>query len=231
MYCIKCGAELSAGQTKCPLCETKVYHPDFVVEEKETYPKNNTPPDKFDKKGLMFIFTAIFLIPFALCLICDLSVNHRVVWSGYAMGGILLAYVMTVLPNWFRRPNPVIFVPSCFGAILLYLFYIDLETQGDWFLTFALPTVGFIAVIVTAVVALNTYVRRGYLFIYGGASIALGALTVLIEVLISYTFYNMERGFIWSIYPLVLFFIIGMALIVIGCCPPLRNSLKKKFFL
>ena len=40
MYCIKCGAELSDGQKVCPICETKVYHPDIpVVEDKDTYPK------------------------------------------------------------------------------------------------------------------------------------------------------------------------------------------------
>jgi hypothetical protein len=147
MYCVKCGVELSEGQKKCPLCETRVYHPDFIVEGKETYPKNNTPPDKFERKGLMFIFTAIFLIPFVLCLVCDLSINSKIVWSGYAMGAIALLYIIAVLPFWLRHPSPIIFVPCSFAGVLLYLAYVNLQTNGDWFMTFAFPTVGAFAII------------------------------------------------------------------------------------
>ena len=34
------------------------------------------------------------------------------------------------LPLWFRRPNPVIFVPVDFAAIGLYLLYINFATGG-----------------------------------------------------------------------------------------------------
>ena len=63
MYCVKCGVELSNGQTECPLCQTKVYHPDFISDGEQTYPRDNTPHDKFELKGLMFIITMIFAIP------------------------------------------------------------------------------------------------------------------------------------------------------------------------
>lgn len=234
MYCVKCGVELSSGQKKCPICETKVYHPDFIIEGEETYPKNNTPPDKFERKGLMFIFTAVFLIPLILCFICDFSIHGEVVWSGYAMGGIALLYLVTVLPFWFRHPSPIIFVPCSFAGVLVYLCYIDLATQGGWFLPFAFPTVGAFAIIVSVVTTLNTTLKttgkRSSLFVYGGAIIALGMFCVLVELLICLTFYSSVR-FVWSIYPLVSLFIIGMMLIIIGICRPLRHSLKKKFFL
>ena len=234
MYCVKCGVELSEGQKKCPLCETRVYHPDFIVEGKETYPKNNTPPDKFERKGLMFIFTAIFLIPFVLCLVCDLSINSKIVWSGYAMGAIALLYIIAVLPFWLRHPSPIIFVPCSFAGVLLYLAYVNLQTNGDWFMTFAFPTVGAFAIIVSTVVTLNTTLkttgRRSSLFVYGGATIALGGFCLLVEFLIDITFHD-TVAFKWSIYPLISLFIIGMMLIIIGICRPLRNSLKKKFFL
>lgn len=235
MYCIKCGVELSAGQTKCPICETKVYHPDIPIEGVETYPKNNTPPDKFERKGLMFIFTAVFLIPLVLCLVCDLSINGEILWSGYAMGGIALLYLVTVLPFWFRHPSPIIFVPCDFVGILLYLFYIDFATQGAWFLTLAFPTVGAFGIIVSTITTLNTALKttgkRSSLFVYGGGIIALGALCVLVELLVAVTFNGGRFTFVWSHYPLISLFIIGMMLIIIGICRPLRQSLKKKFFL
>ena len=230
MYCIKCGVELSSGQKACPLCQTKVCHPDFVVEGEDTYPKNNTAPDKFDLKGLMFIITMVFVIPLILCLVCDLSLNKSVVWSGYAMGALALIYVIVALPFWFRHPNPVIFVPCDFIGVLLYLLYIDFATQGGWFLSFAFPAVGVVAIITTAVVALRKYVKRARLYIYGGAFISVGAFMVLLEALISRVFDGAVR-FVWSVYPLISMFIIGMMLIIIAICKPLRQSLKKKFFL
>ena len=51
MYCIKCGVELSAGQTVCPICETKVYHPD-IKPEKIPPKKEKTAIEK-DKERLM----------------------------------------------------------------------------------------------------------------------------------------------------------------------------------
>ena len=39
MDCIKCGVKLSEGQTLCPICHTRVYHPDLPVKDRPTYPK------------------------------------------------------------------------------------------------------------------------------------------------------------------------------------------------
>lgn len=58
--------------------------------------------------------------------------------------------------------------------------------------------------------------------------ILLGGLSVLVEFFMKITFGT--RMFLWSLYPLSAFFIIGMMLIVIGICRPLRESLKKKLF-
>ena len=84
----------------------------------------------------------------------------------------MLLYILAVLPLWFRRPNPVIFVPADFAAIGLYLLYINFATGGHWFLTFALPVTGTIGVLVTTVVTLLRYLSRGYLYIFGGALMA-----------------------------------------------------------
>ena len=62
MYCVKCGVKLSEGQTVCPLCETKVYHPDINVTEANTYPKIPFKSEEFNRKGLMFVLTMIFLV-------------------------------------------------------------------------------------------------------------------------------------------------------------------------
>ena len=57
-----------------------------------------------------------------------------------------------------------------------------------------------------------------------------GGLAVLIEFLINLTFQIHETLF-WSFYPMVAGVVLGLMLIVIAICKPLRESLHRKFFL
>lgn len=231
MYCIKCGVELADGETKCPLCGTAVYHPDIpVTDAKPPYPSYVRPPMRVNHRGVMFLVTMVYVMLIIQLIICDFSISGGFMWSLYADGGLVLSYIIFLLPLWFRRPNPVIFVPCDFVAVALYLLFIDLVTGGHWFLSFAFPVVGIAGVIVTTVVALVRYVRRGYFFIFGGAVIACGGYLMLLEFFLNITF-KLRGTFIWSIYPLIGCFLMGMALIVIGISKPLRESLSKKFFL
>ena len=79
-------------------------------------------------------------------------------------------------------------------------------------------------------VALAKYVRGGYLYIFGGALILSGGWMVLIEFLLGVTF-QIHKGFLWSIYPLAVCVVLGVMLLVIAVCKPLRRSLHRKFFL
>ena len=50
MYCIKCGVELSEGQRLCPLCKTKVYHPDYLKEDTQLiYPVGEFKSEEFNR--------------------------------------------------------------------------------------------------------------------------------------------------------------------------------------
>ena len=232
MYCIKCGVELADSEKVCPLCGTPVFHPDLPCGQGEPpYPPDHRPRVyDVSRAGVLFVLTVLFVLPAVISVLCDWRINGGILWSGYASGGILLLYVLTVLPLWFKRPNPVIFVPLDFAAIILYLLYIDLATGGHWFLTFAFPVAGSIGVLITTVVALLRYVRRGYLYIFGGALMAGGGLAVLIEFLLNITF-QVHRTFIWSFYPLAAGVLLGIMLLIIAVCKPLRRSLHRKFFI
>lgn len=231
MYCIKCGVELADSEKICPLCGTRVFHPDLPCGNGEPpYPPAEHLNEEVSRVGAMFVVTVCMLLPAVICVLVDWRVNGGIVWSGFAVGGLLLLYVLTVLPLWFKRPNPVIFVPVDFAAIILYLLYIDLATGGHWFLTFAFPVAGSIGALITTMVALLRYVRRGYLYIFGGALIAAGGLAMLLEFLLNLTF-GVHQTFFWSFYPLAAGVLLGVMLIIIAVCPPLRRSLHRKFFL
>lgn len=231
-YCIKCGVELGSSEQKCPLCGTVVYHPDIKREDgKKPYPPYKSGSEEtINLSGVLFVVTVVWLIPILLTLMADFQINGKLKWAGYAVGALVLLYTIIVLPIWFKAPNPVIFSSADFAAVALYLFYINFETNGSWFLTFALPVVSGSAIIVVTVITLMRYVRRGYLFMFGGAFIVNGFFGVLIETLLNLTF-HIRDTLVWSIYPLIAFFLIGASLIVIAICKPLRESLHKKFFI
>lgn len=232
-YCVQCGVELMQGDRKCPLCATPVYLPQSEKSEQPLFssPKGyHEPQSTVSKIGVMFLVTLLFLLPIVISLLCDFNINGKITWSPYVVGGLILFYTVFLLPIWFDRPNPVIFSSVDFACVALYLLMTDLLTDGGWFLPFGFPIVGALGLIIISVITLTYYLKRGHLFIFGGACIAIGGFAQLMELLMNLTF-KINSTFIWSPYPLTSFFIIGMGLIIIGICRPLRESLKKKFFI
>ncbi len=231
MYCANCGVSLSDSERTCPLCGTRAFHPDIPRPSGEPgYPVNQYPARAPRSLLPQAILTVAFLLPLIVVFLCDLQFNDHITWSGYVMGGILLGYITLVLPLWFRKPNPVIFVPCSFAAAAVYLLYIDLTVQGGWFLPFAFPMTGGVCLIITAVVALVRYVKKGFLFIYGGASIALGGLLLLGEFLLDLTL-DIRRFAGWSLYPLTALVLLGGLLIFLGINRSARETMERKLFI
>ena len=230
MYCIKCGVELADSERSCPLCGTLVFHPDFPAPSGEKpYPVGQRPAQQVSPMGAKFILSMFFLAGVLIPTLCDLQINGAITWSGYVIGALVLSYVWLVLPFWFRRPNPIVFVPCGFGAVAAYLLYIDWATEGHWFLTFGLPVVAVFGGIITAVVVLVRCLRRGKMFIFGGAALGIGAFMPVMEWLLTLTFPIPFYG--WSFYPLLVLALIGITFIVIRICRPMRESLERKFFI
>lgn len=231
MYCVNCGVKLADTEQFCPLCGVKALHPDVERKPaKPAYPANRYPTPQVSPKGAQIIVTAMFLLPFFITLVCDLQLSGGVTWSGYVMGGLAVVYTALVLPFWFRKPNPVIFVPCGFAAAGLYLLYINLATGGNWFLGFAFPVVGFLGLLVTAEVTLLRYLRRGGFYICGGGLMALGAFLPLMECLMVRTF-SLRRFVGWSWYPLIVLAVLGGMLLLLGGNARAREAMERKFFL
>lgn len=231
MYCVNCGVKLAETEKVCPLCGVTAWHPEVTPGRGEPlFPRDRYPASQVSPKGSQIIVTTLFLLPFFITLLCDLQINGAVTWSGFVMGALIVAYVLLVLPFWFPRPNPVVFVPCNFAAIGLYLMYINLATGGDWFLSFAFPVIGVVGGIVTAVVALLRYVRRGGLYVFGGALLALGAFMPLMEYLLVLTF-DRPRFVGWSLYPLIALVLFGGMLLFLAGNAKARETMERKFFI
>ena len=165
-----------------------------------------------------------------ICLQCDLPFTGSITWSGYVIGALAGSYLIVVLPTWFRNPNPVIFVPTSFAVVAAYLFYINFANEGNWFLTFALPVTGYVCLVASAVTALLRYVRRGALYVLGGAGCAMGVFMPLMGFLLNLTFFGKVKFALWSLYPTTALVMIGLLLIFLAICRPARESMQRKFF-
>ena len=228
MFCVKCGVELADSERKCPLCNTPVYYPDLSELTERTYPKYKKTGEHSSRKGVNFVIVVGFVLAIAICILCDVEMNGGIEWSDYVLGGAALSYVVLFLPLWFRKPSPAIFVPCDFLAVALLLCYINLRLDGDWFISFAMPVTAFVALIVCSVVILSYYLRAGFLYIYGGASILFSLFFVVMEMLLHITF-NISHAMLWSFYPSTAFFILGISLIIIAIVPAFKESLRKIF--
>lgn len=233
MYCVRCGVELQKGIEACPLCGLRVYHPELEEQpEALPYPRRGEE-EVVSHGGMLFIVSFLFILPLLICLQVDYRLNGRIAWSGIVAFGLLAAYLIICLPLWFRRPNPVIFFPVAMAGVLVLCLYLCLRGGGRWFLSFAFPVGGAILLIVETVIVLLRYAvgehRHRALYVFGGAFIALGGFFVLLEFLLRVSFGIVMRW--WSLYPLTALALLGVMLIVIGVCRPLRDSLHKKFFL
>ena len=228
MYCIKCGVELAESEKKCPLCNTKVYHPDIEIEDVPgPYPEFHSESERVNRAGVLFIIT-MFCARFYTVVFYRLESKQELTWSGFATGGILL-YMCVVLPFWFHRPDAIVLVNVDFAVVALFLLYINFATNGSWFLICVSATLAA-AGITTGTIAVVRYVRRGYLFITAGVWAALGVYAVLIEYLINRTFGVRDR-LIWTPYPFIACVMVGATFLVIAISRPLRDSLYKKFFI
>ena len=227
MYCVKCGVKLQEGVERCPLCRTPVWNPEPQKESRsypDTLPLQHREADLPGAVALTVICCVASIVTLTVCL----KLYGRLQWGGYVIFGLLLFYVIAVLPRWVREPRGEVFVPIDHAAAALFVLYVCLKTGGHWFMSFALPVIGSSALISTAMICLLKYVKGGRPFILGGFLLVLGGFTVLVEF-----FEHLSFGtemFRWSLYSLAGFGSVGLFLLIAGMIPSLRQGMRRRFF-
>ena len=229
MYCIKCGVKLGDGEKRCPLCDTTVYHPDFESPKGERlFPEHKMPDVSSNAKAVNGVIAILFLIPLVICFLTDININGKIEWFGYVAGALAVSYITLALPLWFEKRNPVVFTLLSLTSVMAYLVLVNLLTDGDWFMSFAFPVAGGLSLIILTVVALMHYLKKGKLYIIGGALIFLGTFMMLIEFFLNMTF---DLRYIWwSIYPLAGLSLLGGLFIFLAANRTAREMMERKMF-
>ena len=231
MYCVRCGVRLQEGVKVCPLCGTPVWCSEAGegAAPAATY-SDRLPVYSWQKRlTAMASLTVGLLTAMIACLSIALNTTGSLGWSFYVIVGTAAFYFAFLLPLWFRRPHPMIFVPVSFLSVCLLLLSIALYTGGRWFWTFAFPLTVLLAALTIGAVALYRYVKRGAIFITGGLLLAIGGGCLLAEFFQHLTFHT--PLFAWSLYAAAVFFLFGAFLILAGIIRPLREHLQRKFFI
>ena len=231
MYCINCGVKLSDTESRCPLCGVTVYHPDLTSEVGEPlYPPHRYPAPEVASKAAQIVVSTLMAIALLTTLFIDAQIDGAITWGGIAAGGIGVAYVILVLPFWFKKVRPLAYVPCVYTSIALYLWYICHVSDGSWFFGLALPLTAYLGVLATLQVYLLTRYRKKALTILGCGMIAMGVLMVLLEYWIHMTFPVVP--FVgWSVYPLISLSLLGAMLLFLAVNRKAREKMERKFFI
>lgn len=221
----------------CPLCGTPVWDPvgngdgktDTAGMAGSRY--SGRMPHQYRNTMLpqAIIVTVFTILAGAIISLLCMQLYGALKWGGYVLFGLLQFYVMIGLPMWFKKPNPVIFLPVMHLTAAVYLFYICAKTGGHWYWSFAFPIVLATCVLFTGFTVFIKYVKGGRYFLFGAFFLLSGGYILLIELFEHVTFGT--QMFLWSQYPAVSLAGIGIFLILAGIIHPLQDYLNRNFYI
>ena len=122
MYCVNCGVELADSETVCPLCGTRVFHPDLSRPQADApYPPDHhvKPEDvaaigllltavvalvRYVRGGYLYIFGGALILAGGLAVLIEFLINvtfgiHKaLLWSIYPLAaGVILGGMLLVI--------------------------------------------------------------------------------------------------------------------------------------
>ncbi len=236
-YCVKCGVELSAGVKKCPLCDTTVYLPEDMQKEEHAaegipiFPMvngHNMPHP--NKKSVLELISLIFFLPIPVLLLCDINISDGIIWSGYAVGGIFLLYVMLIFPFIPKKGNAIVSILADWVCTLAYLFYIERMVDGSWFFDFAAPLVSVLYAIVMIIALFRKYTKITGLALTGMSLLLTGLFCLVTEFLINAAF-AIHEALYWAFYPALSLAVCAIVLFYIDRNTVLKEKIRRKLII
>ncbi len=147
-YCVNCGVELDKSAHKCALCDTPVYNPNEISEEK-ALPFSHTPdiPAGIKQKFIALIVTFILLIPNIVCMFINLFANPDTLWFIYVASSSFLCWILFVFPVLTKKLHPYLMWSFDTLAVALYtlVFYANDPRDAKWYFSVAIPIIAIVS--------------------------------------------------------------------------------------
>lgn len=229
-YCVNCGVELEASLRECPLCHTPVVNPVEAGKEfpPSPYPVNKGQVEVVKRKDLGILLSVVLIATGGTCLLLNLLVFNRSLWSLLVIGICICLFVFTFPMVYYRKMPPSLSLLADGAAVAVYLYMIAYLTPSTaWFWQLGLP----IVLLVILNTEIFTFLARLVPF-----SLLSGALCLFIEIpLFCAALEVMIRRMLsapirltWSAVVLTVCVIIDVALITILVKKRLRNEVRRR---
>lgn len=229
-YCVNCGVELETSLMECPLCHTPVMNPRELNREPKPspYPTDKGQVEVVKRKDLGLLITVVLTATGATCLLLNLLVFNRSLWSLIVIGCCLCLYVFTFPAVFYSKMPAWLTLLSDGMSVVIYLFLITFMTDSDvWFWQLGLPIVVLLTICAEVFPLLSKFFSFTVLSCALCLFIEIPAFCVALELLIRHLT-EQPYHIVWSAVVLTVCVIIDFALITILAKKRLRNEVRRR---
>lgn len=229
-YCVNCGVKLEETLTKCPLCNTPVYHQQEEKTEKKVppYPSERGTVEKVKRTDLAILLIVLFGSTAVGCGLLNLFVYKGSLWSLYVIGACLVFLVFSI-PIMVYRKLPYILMVLIDGcAVLFYLALVAWVNHGmDWYVQIAVPVILLGTVLVAVLLYVYQHVSRSILFTAMVVVIEMAVFCAGIDLSVYYYLHE-KFCLTWSAAVVVCAAIIAVSLITVMRISRLREEVRRR---
>lgn len=231
-YCVNCGVELAASESRCPLCGALVLNPlqPYDPSAEKPFPSDTEQVRHREVRIVAAkVLSLLLTIPLISVLLADLLKDGRLSWSLIPAAAIAFTFMIAVFPCLFRRPKIWMFM--LFGAIetALFLFVLHILIGGNWYYLFALPLT-----ILTGAAAIGCYLMISSKRASVSLKIIITLVIIMVYVIVLQMIIDLHlHGHIrlsWSIYAALSCGIFSIAVLIVSRLIRKNESVRKKLF-
>ena len=229
-YCVNCGVELETSLKECPLCHTPVMNPREFNRETplSPYPTDMGQVEVVKRKDLGILVTVVLTTTGATCLLLNLLVFNRFLWSLIVIGCCLCLFVFTFPAIFYSKTPAWLSVLADGLSVAVYLFLISFVTESNqWFWQLGLPIIALLTLFAEVFPLLSRFIPFTVLSCALCLFIEIPAFCVTLELLIRRLLEHPYR-ITWSAVVLTVCVIIDIALITILAKKRLRNEVRRR---
>ena len=229
-YCVNCGVELDVTATACPLCNTKIYHPNQPPATDVPTPyatvKGHAEPVK--TKEFTILMSIVLIVTSLVCLFLNLFTIQIGHWSYYVVGICAMLWIF-MLPLFFPQKTNIYGQLALNGfSIALFLAMVSwLHPNNQWYVHIALPIV-CLGTILLEIIFIFAIKLKSPLLIKTIITIAaIAVFCISIEIVIDL---HLRGAFYlrWSAIVASCAFVIDIVLMTIYLLEGLRTEIRKR---